>query len=182
MKDLVKSDPKMALDVQKEFAKERMQAAAQEKKNKFSIQAFRKTLESRSGERSDEVKKMMWEGEWMEESKKAKYGYLGKEEAEQKWQQWMSDPSVAKDQNGPRGFTRLAIPHKTLLSGFSEVAAKKEFTQEERLSRNATDATVAAPTQKKRPWVVSSWQTLKKKQRNMVWTWQSCMPPAFPTR
>ena len=32
MKDLVKSDPKMALDVQKEFAKERMQAAAQEKK------------------------------------------------------------------------------------------------------------------------------------------------------
>ena len=37
MKDLVKSDPKMALDVQKEFAKERMQAAAQEKKNKFSI-------------------------------------------------------------------------------------------------------------------------------------------------
>jgi hypothetical protein len=144
MKDMVKSDPKMALDVQKEFAKERMQAAAQEKKIKFSIQAFRKTLESRSGERSDEVKKMMWEGEWMEESKKAKYGYLGKEEAEQKWQQWMSDPSVAKDQNGPRGFTRLAIPHKTLLSGFSEVAAKKEFMQEEWLSRNAANATVAA--------------------------------------
>ena len=144
MKDLEKSDPKMAADVQKEFAKERMQAAATEKKLKFGIQAFRKTLESRSGERADKVKKMMWEGEWMEESKRAKYGYLGKEEAQLKWNQWMSDPDVAKDQEGPRGFTRVAIPHKTLLSGFNEVATKKEFTQEERLSRNATDATLAA--------------------------------------
>ena len=59
MKDLEKSDPKMAADVQKEFAKERMQAAATEKKLKFGIQAFRKTLESRSGERADKVKKMM---------------------------------------------------------------------------------------------------------------------------
>ena len=144
MKDLEKSDPKMAADVQKEFAKERMQAAALEKKMKFGIQAFRKTLESRSGERAEKVKKMMWEGEWMEESKKAKYGFLGKEEAERKWQEWLSDPSVVKDQEGPRGFTRVAIPHKTLLSGFDEVATKKEFTQEERLSRNATDATIAA--------------------------------------
>ena len=50
MKDLEKSDPKMAADVQKEFTKERMQAAATEKKLKFGIQAFGKTLESRSGE------------------------------------------------------------------------------------------------------------------------------------
>lgn len=144
MKELEKKDPKLAADVQKEFAKERTQAAAQEKRIKFSIQAFRKTLESRSGQRSDELRKFMWEGEWMEESKKAKYGFLGKEEAEQKWKEWMSDPSVARDQKGPRGYTRIAVPHETLLSGFNEVATKKELTQEERLSRNATDATIAA--------------------------------------
>ena len=145
MKDLEKTDSKMAADVQKEFVKERMQAAALEKQLKFGIQAFRKTLESRSGERADKVRKMMWEGEWMEESKKAKHGFLGKEEAERKWQEWLSDTSVARDQEGPRGFTtRLAIPHKTILSGFNEVATKKELTQEERLSRNASDATVAA--------------------------------------
>ena len=146
MKTLETEDPAEFNQVLKAFVKERQKAKTQAAKVKFNITSFRKSLVAKSGDRAEQVKEMMWEGEFLENARTAKFGYLTKEEAELKWKQYMSDPSVKKDKEGPRGYTRCAVPCKTLLTEFDEVAHQKELSQTERLSKTATKETIAART------------------------------------
>ena len=142
MKQLEGSDPNLFKNIQREFIKERQKAAQAEKKLKFNIATYKKTLQSRSGDRREDQSVMMWEGLWYEEAKKAEHGYLTKEEAESKWKGWLADKSVRKDYDGPRGYQRCAVPTQTVLSNFTELANQKEFSESERLSRNATPEAV----------------------------------------
>ena len=142
MRALEASDPALFKDIQKEFIKERQKAANAEQKVKFNIASFKKSLQSRSGDRRDDQRVMMWEGLWKEESKTAKYGYLTTEEAEKKWKDWLADDSIPKDYNGPRGYQQVAVPSQSVLSNFKEVAQQKELTESERLSRTATQETI----------------------------------------
>ena len=146
MKTLETEDPAEFNQVLKAFTRERQKAKAQAAKVKFNITSFRKSLVAKAGDRAERIKEMMWEGEYLEQARTAKFGYLTKEEAELKWKQFMSDPSVKKDQEGPRGYTRCAIPCKTTLTEFDEIAHQKELSQTERLSRTATKETIASRT------------------------------------
>ena len=144
MSELQKSDPQMHKDIVKAFVKERIKCGQEEKKIKFSISTFKKSLQSRSGDRCENQRQMMWHGHWLEEAKTAKHGYLTPEEAQSKWDTWLADETVYKDNNGPRGFRRVAVPDRTMLADFDEVAHQKELTQTERLSRTATAQTLQA--------------------------------------
>ena len=137
MLTMEKEDPALAKDVQKGFVKERARAAQNEGKINFSIQTFKKSLQSRSGDRREDEKVMMWQGQWFEEAKKAEHGFLTREEAELKWAGWIADDTVRKDDSGPRGYQRVAVPTRTVLTAFDEVAHQKELSQAERLSRSA---------------------------------------------
>ena len=140
MRDLEQTDPQIAKDVQKEFVRERQKATAAEGKLKFGITAYKKTLLAAAGDRKENKKTMMWEGEWLEEAKKAKYGYLTKEEAENQWTSWLNDQSVARDNLGPRGYLRLAVFKNTTLADFTEVRQEREISQEERLSKKQAES------------------------------------------
>ena len=140
MRDLEQSDPQTAKDVQKEFVKERQKAMAAEAKLKFGITAYKKTLLAAAGDRKENDRVMMWEGEWMEKSKKARFGYLTNEEAKDKWRTWLNDDTVARDHYGPRGYLRLAIFDRTKLSDFTKVRQERAITQEERLSRKQAES------------------------------------------
>ena len=140
MRDLEQSDPQTAKDVQKEFVKERQKAMAAEAKLKFGITAYKKTLLAAAGDRKENDRVMMWEGEWMEKSKKARFGYLTNEEAKDKWRTWLNDDTVARDHYGPRGYLRLAIFDRTKLSDFTEVRQERAITPDERLSRKQAES------------------------------------------
>ena len=144
MSELQKSDPQMHKDIVRGFVRERIKCGQEEKKMKFSISTFKKSLQSRSGDRCDNQRQMMWHGHWLEEAKTAKHGYLTPEEAQSKWDAWLADETVFKDNNGPQGFRRVAVPDRTVLADFDEIAHQKELTQTERLSRTATAETLQA--------------------------------------
>eukprot|EP00971_Amphidinium_carterae_P111181 2202118-Amphidinium_carterae.2 len=95
-------------------------ARAASGKVKFAFQNWRDAYTRRVGSRTEEVGKMMWHGEWLEDAKLAKHGYLTPEEAEDKWKQWVQDSAVKKDNAGPRGFMRVSVPDRTEVIGFDE--------------------------------------------------------------
>ena len=144
MKDLESESPQTFKDVLKGFLKERTRAAAADGKIKFSMTAFKKSLQGRSGDRREDEKVMMWEGQWLEEARKAAHGFLTKEEAEAKWAGWLADETVRKDNLGPRGYMRVAVPTRTVVLDFDEVAEQRELTQSERLPRGAKADTLEA--------------------------------------
>ena len=128
----------------REFMKERQKCAQVSKRVKFNFMSFTKSMQSRQGDRSENLKEMMWKGQWFEEAAKAAHGYLTREEADAKWKEWEKDSTIKKDNLGPKGFQRLAVPVKTLLAEFNELASQKELRQEERIGSKATAEAIGA--------------------------------------
>ena len=121
VKDIELKDPKQAKCMFKSFSKHKAREDKEAAGVKFSIYAFMQEWSSSEGRRKAAEYEMMWEGEWMEFSRTAKAGYLTKEEAEKKWLELKQSEEVARDESGPRGFLRLAIKVKDVLTQFEEV-------------------------------------------------------------
>lgn len=109
MKALEQEDPAAYKDMLRNFCKERSRAAAADGKIRFAFMSFKKSIQSKSGDRRENEKVMMWEGQWKEEARLAPHGYLTQEEADAKWKLWLADKSVVRDNDGPRGYLRLAV-------------------------------------------------------------------------
>ena len=131
----------------KAFVKARDKAKKNAEKIRFSIQSFRLTYRSSSGVRGAQEGEMMWEQEWYEEARRAKHGYLTREEAETKWKAWLGDPKHPKDSKGPRGYTRLWIKTADKLSWYDDISKDKELSKEEKLGKNAKESVLAARMQ-----------------------------------
>ena len=142
MKALEQEDPAAYKDMLRNFCKERSRAAAADGKIRFAFMSFKKSIQSKSGDRRENEKVMMWEGQWKEEARLAPHGYLTQEEADAKWKLWLADKSVVRDNDGPRGYLRLAVPTRTVLSGYTDLSDNRELEQSERLSRKAAESTV----------------------------------------
>ena len=139
---LQRDDPKQHTALLKAFVKEREASKKAGDKIKFSIKTFRISYQSRDGVRGEEVGEMMWEGEYFEFAKTAKAGFLSSEEATANWQKWKNDPEVARDNAGPRGYLRLYVKTGDKVIKFQEVGEQKELTQEEKLGKKASAATL----------------------------------------
>lgn len=137
-----RDDPKQHAAMLKAFIKERESSKKAGDKIKFSIKTFRVAYQSRDGVRGEELGEMMWEGEYMEFAKTAKAGFLSSQEAIANWQKWKEDESVARDNNGPRGYLRLYVKTGDRVVKFQEVGEQKELTQEEKLGKKPSEATL----------------------------------------
>ncbi|CAL1149504.1 unnamed protein product [Cladocopium goreaui] len=144
MKNLEEKDPNTFKDILKEYCRERATAAQNHRKVKFNITEYKEGIVARSGDRKEVIREMMWEGQWMEAAKTAAHGFLTTEEAQSKWKQWEADPAIKKDDNGPRGFQRIAVPTRTELAEYEDVGRQRELMQAERISRNAKAETLTA--------------------------------------
>ena len=60
-------------------------------------------------------------------------------EAESKWDLWLADSGVARDNKGPRGYLRLAVPARDTITAFEDLARQKELQRTEKLSRTASE-------------------------------------------
>ena len=87
---------------------------------------------------------MMWQGEWLEEARKTKYGNLTREEAEALWEKWLKDDKVPRDDKGPRGFIRLWVKTRDQISYFDELSKQKSLNAEEKLGKNPGEAALNA--------------------------------------
>ena len=142
MEAMERTEPQMFKDLMKEFIKDRQRVTTASAKVKFSIQEFKATLLASSGTRRGGEPEMMWKGHWLDEAKTARHGYLTKEEAESKWDSWLADSGVARDNEGPRRYLRLAVPARDTITAFEELARQKELQRTEKLSRTASEETV----------------------------------------
>lgn len=114
-------------NLQEEFALQRKQRAKNSDKTIFSIRAFKESYEAASGTRWETHKEPMWQGEWLEEAQKAKFGYLTREEAMKKWQEWENDDKLKKDNRGPKGFKRFHIPTKEIEIEYEDLSKRRRY-------------------------------------------------------
>ena len=140
--NMERDDPKQHAALVKAFNKERDSCKKTGEKIKFSINSFKLSYRTRAGVRGEQEGEMMWEAEWIEESKKAKHGYLSREEAESRWQGWLKDPKHPRDQLGPRNYLRLWVKTRDKISYFDEVSKDKELVKEERLGKAPSKAAI----------------------------------------
>ena len=122
----------------KAFAKEREDARRIGRRIHFQVMSFVTEWVSTAGVRKEEVGEMMWEGEWLEESKKAKHGFMSRSEAESKWKSWVQDPLVPKDSEGPHQCLRCWVKTKDQLGRYEDMGNTKRFRQEEKINKNAS--------------------------------------------
>eukprot|EP00439_Symbiodinium_sp_Y106_P021790 s7745_g2.t1 len=144
LSQMERDDPKQHAALMKAYSKERKQTLKSGEKVRFSIAQFKLTYKSSTGIRSAAEGEMMWQGEWFEEAKKAKHGYLSQTEADEMWQKWLSTPTHPRDNHGPRNRLRLWVKVRDVLSYFDEVGRHKELSKEEKLGKNPSQATVEA--------------------------------------
>ena len=137
-----RDDPKQHAALVKAFNKERDSCKKTGEKIKFSINSFKLSYRAHAGVRGEQEGEMMWEAEWIEESKKAKHGFLSREEAESLWQGWLKDPKHPRDQLGPRNYVRLWVKTRDKISYFDEVSKDKELVKEERLGKAPSRAAI----------------------------------------
>lgn len=142
LKKMETEEPKMYSALLKSFAKERDTAKKAGEKLKFSVTQFKISYQSREGVQAAGLGEMMWEGEYKEFAKTAKAGYLSDAEATANWNAWLADPDHPRDRDGPRNYLRLLIKVKDQVKNFQEAARQKELTKEEKLGKNASQATL----------------------------------------
>ena len=126
----------------KAFVKHRDKMTNVGKTNDFSIKSFMLEYRARSGARKESVGEMMWEGEYYEFAKTAKAGYLSKAEAEANWAKWSADADWPSDSAGPRGYKRLWVATRDVLTNFDEVSKDRVLRKEEKLGKNVSEETM----------------------------------------
>ena len=136
-----RDEPKLHAALLKKYTKAREQAKKGASKLKFVLNSFILEWRTTQGTRVQEEGEMMWEGEWLEFSKGAKYGHMSRTEAEAQWAAWWSDMSIPRDENGPRGYPRLWIKTKDTISTFAQAEKNKIYRKEERLGKNVKPET-----------------------------------------
>ena len=147
LEEMERDDPKQHAALLKAFKKQRANAVKTGEKLKFNISQFKLTYTARSGVRGSRDGEMMWEGEWYEEAKKAKHGYLTRKEAEKMWQAWDSNPKRPRDNKGPRGYARLWVPAADRISYYDDAEKAKELSKVENLGKNPSAAALASRMQ-----------------------------------
>lgn len=120
------------------FSKTREEASRLSQKIKFSLVTFREEYKSRSGVMNNAEAEMMWEGEYFEYAKTAKAGFLSEAEMKANWQAWLADPEHPRDNDGPRGFLRLAVRTKDKIVDYSDMSKERTLSREEKMAKNST--------------------------------------------
>ena len=82
--------------------------------------------------------RMICESEYYEWAATTPAGNLSRSEAQANWKKWMADPKWPHDEDGPRGFVRLFVKTRTVVSQFQEVSKDKVLRREEKLGKKAT--------------------------------------------
>ena len=139
-----KTDQKMMEGLHRSFIKAREKASKEGEKLKFNIVTFQIHWKSTEGKRVQVEADMMWEGEYKEYAKTAKAGFLTDAEADSNWKAWLADPSHPSDDDGPRGYKRLAVKTGKKLLDFEETSKEKNLTKEEKLGKKTTEEQLAA--------------------------------------
>lgn len=142
MKRLEQAEPKVYEQLFKQFRKSRDNREKAGSRVKFTMNVLVQEIRSQMGTRKTREYEMMWEAEFYEAAKTAKFGYLTKEEMEVMWNQFLQNPEAARDNCGPKGFLRLAIPVKDKIADFEEIARSRSLRQEEKLSKNVSAETL----------------------------------------
>ena len=140
--ELQAKDKKLHSAILRSFQKAREGAQKAGSKIKFGIQGFIEEYKSSQGVRREEVGEMLWEGEWYELSRQAKFGHLSRSEAEKKWELWLEDDEVPKDLCGPHGYVRCWVKVKDQVVRYQDVEHSKKFRREEKLSKGASTETL----------------------------------------
>ena len=142
--EMERDDPKQHAALVKAVKKERDLAKKTGQKMKFSIASFKIKYKTQSGVRGEKEGEMMWEGEWLEEAKKAKHGFLSDQEARALWLKWDSDPEHPRDSLGPRNYPRLWVKVRDKLTYYDDLSRSKELEKEEKLGKKPSQATIDA--------------------------------------
>eukprot|EP00971_Amphidinium_carterae_P209158 4149286-Amphidinium_carterae.1 len=115
LEELKKENEKAFAAVCRSYQKERDRSKRQCGKIKFAVQTYMVEMRSSHGLWAAEEGEMMWEGEWLEHAKSAKMGFRSRSESEQMWQEFVEDPSVPRDNKGPRGVMRLWVKTRDVI-------------------------------------------------------------------
>ena len=142
--EMERQDPKQHAALMKAYSRERKQTLKSGDKVRFSISQFKLSYKSSTGLRSAAQGEMMWQGEWYEEAKKAKHGFLSQTEAEERWQEWLNKPSHPRDNHGPRNRLRLWVKVRDTVEFYDDIARSKELSKEEKLGKNPSQSTLEA--------------------------------------
>ena len=133
------SDPKQHAALYKAYCKDHEMKDKEAGKQKFSIMGFMQEWKSSEGVRKEGVWEMMWEAEFLEWAKSAKGGFITGSEARAQWQQFLDDPELDKDDDGPRGYKRCAIKVKDIIKQYEDVGRSQIASREGKLGKNATE-------------------------------------------
>lgn len=109
------------------------------KRKGFCLHHYQETIIATSGTRTDNKKKMMWEGEYIEWACGAKGGYLTKQEAAANWQAFLDDPGKKKDDKGPRGFRRVEVSKGDYTHDYEDMSLQKAYIKSEKGKKSMTD-------------------------------------------
>ena len=127
----------------KAFCKNREQSKKDHKRQVFNLGKFIESWRSTRGLRSEHQGEMMWEGEYFEFAQTAKAGFLTKPEREASWAAWLKDVKVPKDEAGPRGYRRVWVRTKDLVSTYEDGSQSTAFERLQDLKK-LTDAQASA--------------------------------------
>ena len=136
LRELEVKDPDGFNKLLKEYARERDTRAKRCRTN-FSFTAYRESYIARAGTRTEHVGEMMWRGEYIEFAKGAKLGYLTEQEASLRWDEMLTDKTLKRDEDGPRGNIRLWIKTKDQIIGYTDAAKQRQVEQEEKMTKRA---------------------------------------------
>ena len=139
MSKLEKEDPAGADKIFLQYCKQLDENDKQHDKMKFGLHSIIREYKTREGLREHGEYEKMWEGEYLEWSKTAKAGYLTETEAKANWAAFKTDPKVAKDSFGPRGWLRCSIKVKDVTQAFTEASRDDSVRSESKLSKNLTE-------------------------------------------
>ena len=94
---------------------------------------FMQEWRSTEGSRKEKVFEMMWEGEFLEFAKSAKGVFLTDAEARSMWERMLHDDDLGKDNDGPRGFRRVAVKVRDSSTQYEEISRSQVARREEKL-------------------------------------------------
>eukprot|EP00971_Amphidinium_carterae_P331370 6464881-Amphidinium_carterae.2 len=144
LEELKKENEKAFHAVLRAYQKERDRSRRQSSKIKFAVQTYMTEMRSSHGVYAAAEGEMMWEGEYLEYAKSAKMGFRSRSEAEGLWSSYVEDPSVPRDQKGPRGVMRLWIKTRDVINRYASTSEDRVLQKAERLGKNPKEATLQA--------------------------------------
>ena len=100
-------------------------------------------LEKTDPKQAEKVFEMMWEGEFLAFAKSAQGGFLTDAEARSMWERMLHDDDLGKDNDGPRGFRRVAVKVRDILTQYEEISRSQVARREEKLGKKATEEDLA---------------------------------------